>query len=244
MKSITKLCLSLALILSVLALSVASVAAAPLSLFPASEDGYTVVSGDGSVELKDGAMLITNNGDTDLRITIDNTTSFDLTALPYLHMVFNTEAPFKMAYHVVCDSNADSGMWPNTSNSFPDLYEVDTAKDSAAAGEYDVKMDLGALATDLADTSSVHFDQFILVLKGKGTFTLTAVEMTDGQTAGDDTDGDATTAPKETTTTVKKSESADENPYTGDVSNTVALVVAVAALGTVVTASIVKKQRA
>ncbi len=165
----------LSLCLAVMPMAVAA-APAPISWMPASEDNYTIVEGDGTVSLDGGIMTITNNGDGDLRVLIVNETPLDMTANNALHMQFDAQMPFKMAWHIVSLVD-DTNDWVTTSTEYPDLLPLDAATDRAAVGEYDVTMNIGADSVDLADKSSVYFEQFILLMTGKGTFTLNTVEM-------------------------------------------------------------------
>jgi len=247
-----KAILSLALVLCLLAVPfcTASAAATPVDLMATSDDGYTIVAGDGTVEIADGKMVFTNNGDGDFRVTIDTKTVFDLEALHTLHMDFNAEMPFKMAYYLVSEDGTSA--WLNTSTNFAGSYEVDTAADRAAKGEYDITMKLTDEITNIADMSQVHFDQFIVLMTGKGTFTLNTVEMTDGTASSDkdDTDKDETeaTTTKAPTTTTKKEASkddAEESAKTGDTSSAVLFAtVAVAAVGVVTLCTVSKKSKA
>lgn len=243
MKRFAKTMTMLAMVLCVLAVSVCAVSAAePLSLMPTSESGYTVVSGDGTVTLADGVLVIENKGDGDLRVTLNNTAKFDYATLNTLHMTFESTASFKMAYHFVSDDTTTG--WANTSDNFADLFTV--ANDRAAAGNYDVNMKVGDVTASIVDKSSVTVKEFIIVLTGKGTFTVNTVEMTDGSAAsGGDTAATTTTATQTetttttaapvTTTTVKKAEvTTGDSAKTGDVSNAIVFIgVAAAAAGAV-----------
>ncbi len=252
MKHLAKILFSVLTVCCVLAASVFSVsAAAPVSLMPTAESGYTVVSGDGEVTLADGAMIIENKGDSDLRVTINNTTKFDYAALNTLHMKFDAKTTFKMAYHVASDDTTSG--WANTSDNFANLFTI--ANDRAAAGEFDVNMKLSDITTGIVDKSSVYFKEFIIVLTGKGTFTVTAVEMTDGSTtSGGDTaattttaaqtESTTTTAAPVTTTTVKKPDtSTGDSAKTGDVSNAFVFVGVAAAAAGVVALTATKKSK-
>lgn len=272
MKTFQKTMLSVVLTLCLLAVSVCGVLAeaTALDLMPTADSGYTIVAGDGTVTIADGKMTLVNNGDGDFRVTIDNKAAFDLNALHTLHMNFNAEMPFKMAYYMISDADGSSD-WLNTSTDFTDLYTVDTATDRAAAGEYDVKMKLGELALDIADKSSVHFDQFIILLTGKGTFTLNTMAMTDGTSApagdsdattteapeGDATTttqaagdadatttaaGETTTAAPTTTTVPKPAGDTESSAKTGDVSDAIAFAAVAAVAAVVVTLSVVSKK--
>ncbi len=200
MKKAVKIMVSLVMALCLLSVPFASAfaAAAPVDLMPTDAAGYTIVSGDGTVSVEGGKMTIVNNADGDLRITINNATKFDIATLHTLHMDFNAQMPFKMAYHIVCPDG--TGIWPNTSTTFTDQFTIDTATDRAAAGEYNVKMNMTDAAAALADKSQVYFEQFIILVTGKGTFTVNSVKMTDGtETEGGETT--TTASATETTTT-------------------------------------------
>lgn len=211
MKMFSKALLSLVLTLCLLAVPFGVSVLAEgdaLSLMPAADDGYTIVEGDGTVSVADGVMTIVNNGDGDLRITLDNTTSFDLSVLNTLHMQFNAEMPFKMAYHIISGADTTSD-WLNTSTDYMDIYEVDLVADRAPAGEYDVEMNLSDLAVAITDKSSVYFEQFIILVTGKGTFTLNGVEMIAAES-----DAPAADAPADDDTT--SDEPADDDTATTD----------------------------
>ncbi len=145
-----------------------------LDLIPENDEEWTIVAGDGTVTVEDGVLTAVNNGEGDLRITLNNAEYFNLEELNSLHMVFNTDAPFKMAVQVT--SNVDgTSQWLNTSSNYPSLFTVEN--DGAAAGDYDVQMEIRDLSTGIKDKSSVYFQQFIILVRAKGTFTLNVAEM-------------------------------------------------------------------
>ena len=228
MKSTVKTLFALVLTLCLLIVPFAASAegVAPLNLMPADESGYTIVEGDGTVAITDGKLILTNNGDGDFRVLINNYAEFDLSTLTTLHMSFKADMPFKMAYHV--GSHADSADdWVTTTTDFNDLYEIDVATDRNPAGDYNLNMDLDTVSVALVDKTAVYFEQFIILVTGKGTFTLDAVEMTETKDAPA-TDDPVTEAPAEdeppadteepeqepdtaTTTTTKKTTSSAGN---------------------------------
>ncbi len=148
-----------------------------LDLIPENEEEWTIVAGDGTVTVENGVLTAVNNGDGDLRITLNNAEHFNLKKLNALHMKFDTEIPFKMAYYLVSNVNGGGAQWLNTSTSYPNLYTVDTTTDRAAAGSYDVHMEIRDLSNGITDKSSVSYSQFIILMTGKGTFTLDVAEM-------------------------------------------------------------------
>ena len=150
---------------------------APINLMPQEEAGYTIVEGDGTVTLDGESMTIVNNTDGDLRIWINYATPFDMTEYNTVSMEMTAGMPFKMAFHLISDADT-SNDWLTTSTDYLDQFELDTATDRSPAGDYNVAMNIGDLAVDITDTSSVHFDQFILLMTGKGTFTVNRVELT------------------------------------------------------------------
>ncbi len=246
MKNIVKILLTLSLALCLLTVSFGVVYAADaFNLMPTDDNGYTIVAGDGTVTAADGKLTIVNNADGDLRITIDNKTAFDLAALHTLHMDFNAEMSFKMAYYLVSDADTTSA-WLNTSDNYADMFTI--TGDRAAAGAYNVNLKIADLAANVTDKSSVHFDQFIILLTGKGTFTLNTVEMTDGATSGAPVDNttkadDTTTAAAATTTTVAKTTAAStDSAKTGDTSNAIVFAVVAAAAASAVTLSVLSKK--
>ncbi len=250
MKHISKILLAVMLMICVMATSVCVASAAtPVSLMPTAESGYKIVSGDGTVTLADGVMIVENTGDGDFRIEIVNPAKFDYAALHTLHMKFEAKTAFKMAVHAVSDDTTSG--WANTSDNFADLFTI--ANDRAAAGNYDVNMKVGDVTTAIVDKSSVHFEQFIIVLTGKGTMTINTVEMTDGSTStgGNDTKttttgaATTTTAAPVTTTTVKKADvSTGDSAKTGDVSNAIVFVGVAATAAGVVALTATKKSKA
>lgn len=273
MKTIGKLLLALTLTLCMLAVPFCSVLAeGELDLMPTADDGYTIVEGDGTVTIADGVMTLVNNGDGDLRVTIDNTTSFDMSTLNGLQMQFNAEMPFKMAYHIISDAD-NTNDWLSTTNDYADIYEIDYAADRSPAGEYDVKMNLGDLAVAVTDQSAVHFDQFIILVTGKGSFTLNTVKMitveseattdepadsdsTTDEPADDDTAADepadddtaTTVEPAEDDTTTTKATASDKDDADADKSsNNAWLLIAIAVVVVIVIVAvivIVKKRKA
>lgn len=148
-----------------------------LDMIPESADGLTLVAGDGTVTVENGIVTIVNNADGDLRVTLDTKAPFDLTALNALHMQFNTDMPFKMAYYLKSSNETGGAQWLNTSGNYANIFTIDTTADRAAAGEYDVNLEIRDLAGGITDKTSVYYDQFIILLTGKGTFTLNVAEM-------------------------------------------------------------------
>ncbi len=190
-----------------------SAEAAPLDLMPTDESGYTIVEGDGTVAIEDGKLILTNNGDGDLRVWINNTTAFDLAALNVLHMQFKADMPFKMAYHLI--SNADqTADWVTTTTDFNDLYEIDYVTDRNPVGSYDLKMDLNTAAVAITDKSAVYYEQFIILVTGKGSFTLEAVEMIAEDIAPPATENPETDVPVDEDPTADTDEPADNTPST------------------------------
>lgn len=219
MKTIVKTLLGVVLSLCLLAVPfAASAEETPLDLMPTSDASCTIVEGDGTVSVADGVLTIVNNGDGDLRVTIDNPTVFDASVLNTLHMEFNAGMPFKMAYYLISDDGSSD--WLNTSTDYMDVFTVDVAADRVAAGEYTVDMNIGDRAVDMTGKTAVHYDQFIILMTGKGTFTMNAVQMVAGESeapAGDgdepaDTDTTTTDAADEDTTTTEAA--ADEDTTT------------------------------
>ncbi len=146
-----------------------------LNLLPETDEQFTLVSGEGNVTIENGVMKAVNTGDTDLRITLDKKDLFNLKVLNSLHMDFETDVPFKMAFYVVSSVEGGGAQWLNTSSNYPSLFTVEN--DGAAAGDYDVNMEIRDLVNNVTDKSSCYFDQFIILVKGKGTFTLNVAEM-------------------------------------------------------------------
>ncbi len=147
-----------------------------LDLIPESADDVSIVSGDGTVNVENGVLTVTNNSDADLRVSFVNTDFFNLETLNALHMVIDSEPTFKMAYQIVNSADPTNGAWPNTSaGSYSHLFEVEN--DRAAAGEYDVYMEMRDNASGLTAKTSVYYNQFIILLSGQGTFTLSTAEM-------------------------------------------------------------------
>ncbi len=176
MKSMGKRLAALVLMLCVLMLPLTASADTGINLMPQDESGYTIVEGDGTVALEDGKMIITNNTDGDLRIWINYATPFDMTVHNSVVMDMTMDMPFKMAFHLISDADG-SDDWLTTSTDYLDVFELDTATDRSPAGAYGVEMNIGDLAKDITDKSSVHFDQFIILMTGKGTFQVNAVEL-------------------------------------------------------------------
>ncbi|MBR5134752.1 MAG: hypothetical protein IKV35_04055 [Clostridia bacterium] len=233
MKKFAKVSLALTMVACLLSvLFVGASAANALDLMPTTDDGYTIVAGDGTVSVENGKMIITNNGTGDLRVTVDTKTAFDLTELHTLHMEFDADMSFKMAYHVV-SQDGTSG-WQNTSDNFSHLFEI--TSDRAAAGDYVLDMNLNEGITTITDRTDVHFEQFIILMTGKGTFVLNNVAMTDGSVAGDDE--------TDTTTTTKQevSDDAEEPVKTGDSSNAVAIAFIALASAVVIAAAVASKK--
>ncbi len=146
-----------------------------LDMMPENDEEWTLVAGEGTVTVENGVLTAVNNSDGDLRITLDKKDFFDLTTLNSLHMQFNAEMPFKMAFHVVGSKDSSGSAWPNTSTIFGHIFDI--TDDRAAAGEYDVQLEMRDNCASITDKSSVYFDQFIILLTGKGTFTLNVAEM-------------------------------------------------------------------
>lgn len=269
MKRFTKSILSVLLTLCLLAVPMIGVSAEDaFNLMPTAEDGYTVVAGDGTVSIDGGVLTIVNNSDGDFRLTIDNPAAFDLTRLNTLHMTFHADMPFKMAYHIINAGNANDNDWLTTSDDYPTLLNVDLNADRAPAGDYDIEMELCETAVAMTDKSSVSFEQFIILLTGKGTFTLNTVEMvaregapvTDEPTTDDgesnDTDAitetpvdDSTTTEQQEESTTTKKPAADKEDAANEGSNglpmpiLLAVIVAVVVMAVVVII-IVKKRKA
>ncbi len=231
----------LALCVSVVFCGSAMAAETPVDLMPADDSGYTVMAGDGTVTVADDTLVIVNNGDGDLRVTIDTKTAFDLAKLHTLHMNFKSEMPFKMAWHI--KSTDGTNGWANTSDNFADLFTI--SNDRAAKGDYDVKMDLNTPIAAIVDRSEVQFEQFIILLTGKGTFTLNTVEMTDGTAStGDTTKADSSTTAAPTTTAAKTTAKAGtDNAKTGDVSNALLFTAVAAVAAGVVTVSVTASKK-
>ncbi len=150
-----------------------------LDLIPENDEEWTIVAGNGTVTVENGVLTAVNNSTPDenngeLRITLNNAEYFNLEKLNSLHMDFTTEAPFKMAVQVTSTVDGTS-QWLNTSSNYPSLFTV--TNDAAAAGDYDVQMEIRDLSTSITDKSSCYFQQFIIVIKGNGTFTLNVAEM-------------------------------------------------------------------
>ncbi len=142
------------------------------NLIPESQEELVLVAGEGSVTLENGVITIVNEGEGDLRVAFKAGELFDLEALNALHLVFESEIPFKMAYNVKSTDNTVA--WPNTS-SFTDIFAV--TDDRAAAGRYDVNLEIRDNCTAITDKSEAYFEQFIILVTGKGTFTLETAEM-------------------------------------------------------------------
>ncbi|MBQ9413667.1 MAG: hypothetical protein IJU16_00910 [Clostridia bacterium] len=174
-KRMLSVLLSLAMIASLLLSAMAIPAAASgdsLNMMPTSSDELTVADGaDGTFALPEGSFSMhANNG---YRITYRPAARYDLDTLNGVHMVISTTTSFKIAWHIVADSDANQGNWPNTSN-YTDTFEI--ASDRVPAGDYDVTLDLGSLCTSITDKASVYWEQMIFVLDGEGDFTLSALE--------------------------------------------------------------------
>ncbi len=150
-----------------------------LDLIPEGDDEWTLVAGEGTVTIENGVLTAVNTGDVDLRITLDNAEYFNLEKLNSLHMDFSTDVPFKMAVQVTSTVDGTS-QWLNTSSNYPSLFTIEN--DGAAAGDYDVQMEIRDLSTSIKDKSSCYFQQFIILIKGKGTFTLNVAEMVPNDT--------------------------------------------------------------
>jgi len=146
-----------------------------LDLIPENDEEWTIVSGDGTVTVENGVLTIINNSDGDLRVTLNKKDYFDLTVLNSLHMEFDAEMPFKMAYNIVNSNDSSNGNWPNTSDLFSHIFEI--TNDRAAPGKYDVQLEMCDNCPSITDKSSVYFNQFIILLTGKGTFTVNVAEM-------------------------------------------------------------------
>ncbi|MBQ3069727.1 MAG: metallophosphoesterase [Clostridia bacterium] len=150
------------------------------NLIPEKTEDVTIVSGDGTVKVEDGVLTVTNNGDTDLRVSFTDTDLFNLEKLNALHMVIDSEPTFKMAYQILNAADPTNGAWPNTSNDvYSHLFTVEG--DRVAAGEYDVYMEMRDHCA-LTAKSSAYYNQFIILLTGKGTFTLSTAEMVPADT--------------------------------------------------------------
>lgn len=218
MKILSKALLPFLLVLCLLTVPfAASAEAALLDLMPADESGYTIVEGDGTVAIEDGKLILTNNGDGDFRVWINNATAFDLAKLNALHMQFEAEIPFKMAYHLISNADASSD-WVTTTTDFYDLYEVDALTDRNPVGTYDLEMDLNTACVEIADTSSVYFEQFIILVTGKGSLTLRSVEMIAQESTPSATDEPATDSSAEDNSAADADES--ENNTTAGTTTT------------------------
>lgn len=244
---ICKILLSLTLVLCVLAVPfAASAAATPVDLMPASKDDFTIVSGSGEITVTDGVAVIKNTGSDTLRVTLNSTTTFDISTLHTLHMNFKAETPFKMAYQI--GSGANDNGWLNTSDNFAGMYTI--SADRAAAGDFDVNMPTSEI-TSLTEKSAVSFLQFIILVDAGGTFTINTVEMTDGTNAvggGETTKAESatTTTAAATTTTVVKTTAkpGNDSAKTADVSNALLFVAVAALAGGVVTITAVTAKKA
>ena len=150
-----------------------------LDLIPESDEEWTLVSGEGTINVENGVLTAVNTGDVDLRLTLNNAEYFNLEKLNSLHMDFSTDVPFKMAVQVTSVIDGSS-QWLNTSANYPSLFTIEN--DGAAAGDYDVQMEIRDLSTSIKDKSSCYFQQFIILVKGKGTFTLNIAEMVPNDT--------------------------------------------------------------
>jgi len=175
MKTWTKKLFSCLLAVCLLAIPFTA-SAEPIDLMPVDDSGYTIVEGDGTVTIEGDKVIFENNTDGDLRIWINNATPFDMIENNAVHMQFEAGMPFKMAFYLISDADATDD-WLTTSTDYLDLFELDTATDRSPAGTYDVNMNIRDLAVTIKDASSVHFDQFIILMTGKGTFTLNTVEL-------------------------------------------------------------------
>ncbi len=145
-----------------------------LDLIPENDDEWTLVSGEGTVTVENGILTAVNTGEGDLRITLNNAEYFNLEKLNSLHMDFTTDVPFKMAIQVTSTVDGTS-QWLNTSSNYPSLFTVEN--DGAAAGDYDVNMEVRDLSNSIVDKSSCYFQQFIILVRAQGTFTLNVAEM-------------------------------------------------------------------
>lgn len=216
MKQFWKLGMSVVLALCVLAVPLTAFAEPePINLMPQEEAGYTVVEGDGTVTLDGNSMTVVNNTDGDLRIWINYATPFDMTEYNTVSMEMTAGMPFKMAFHLISDADT-SDDWLTTSTDYLDQFELDTATDRSPAGDYNVAMNIGDLAVDITDTSSVHFDQFIILMTGKGTFTVNRVELTgfsdtDQETSESDTEEPTDSDTEDDTLTVGATEEDTDN---------------------------------
>ena len=138
------------------------------------EKDLTIVSGDGSASIVDGVLTVVNNGDGDLRVSFSSDTLFNLEILNALHLDFESTAPFKMAFHVMGSDGTSA--WPNTSSdAYSDIFEI--SDDRAAAGDYDAYLEIRDNSASLADKSSAYFNQFIILVTGKGELKISVAEM-------------------------------------------------------------------
>ena len=149
------------------------------AIIPDNVEALTVVAGNGEVTLDEDGITIVNNTDDDLRVSFKSNTFFDLDTLNALHLVVDSEIPFKMAYNLVGRDN--SAAWPNTSS---DAYSAffELVGDRVTAGSYDVNLEIRDNCSAITDKSSVHFEQFIILVTGKGTFRLKTADMVKADT--------------------------------------------------------------
>ena len=137
-------------------------------------DKASIVSGEGSVTVEDGVLIIKNDTDGDLRVAFESDLLFNLDVLNALHIELESTIPFKMAYNIV--GTDESSAWPNTSSdAYSDIFTV--TDDRAAAGKYDAYLEMRDNCTTITDKTSVYYKQFIILVTGKGEFKLSVAEM-------------------------------------------------------------------
>ncbi len=139
----------------------------------ANAENFTVVSGDGTAEIKNGVLTIVNNGDGDFRVSFSTSALYNLNKLNTLHLDVDTDIPFKIALQAQASNG--TAAWQNTSAEvYGKLFTIEN--DRVVAGSYDTYMELRDNTAGITDKSSVYYNTFIVLATGKGTFKLNLAE--------------------------------------------------------------------
>ncbi|MGN0172092.1 MAG: dockerin type I domain-containing protein [Acutalibacteraceae bacterium] len=144
------------------------------NMMPQSYEEIQLLGGEGSHELKNGVLTIqSTSSEQEYRLNLTPQLLYNMTKLNGLHMVVDSEVPFKIALNV--KSTNDTGNWPTTSDpSLSSIFPV--TDDRVAPGSYDATFDLAGLCSSITDKSAVYYAQVVVVTNGVGTFKLKTLE--------------------------------------------------------------------
>ncbi len=149
---------------------------------PDTIDEVVYASGVGTHEVSPNGTLTINATDG-YRVQIikpAENTLFDLSKLNALHMMIESDVPFKLAYELKNYDAPSGACWLTTSSEcYAKHFSV--TNDRVAPGEYDVYMELADNAS-FANKTNIYMNSVTIVFEGEGTLKLSALEALDYDT--------------------------------------------------------------